>query len=481
MKVLFAASEAIPYAKTGGLADVAGTLVTELRKAKTPALLFLPLYKEIEEKFRPEDMGVKVNVNLNGESLSGSLHSHGPAVFIACDRFFGRPELYGTAEGDFPDNSKRFAFFSRAVLEAARALDFRPDIVHVHDWQVALVPLYLKTLYKRDLFYSGTKSVLTIHNMGYQGIFPKEELPYTGLPKDLFNPEGIEYFGRVNFLKGGLISADVITTVSPTYAREIMTPEQGFGLDGVLRKRADSVKGILNGIDYAAWDPASDGSIPARYSRADISGKARCKAALADRFGFKDRKAPVVAFIGRLSSQKGVDLFLPVAGEVAGWGANIAVLGKGDEYFQREMTKLSGGLKGRVHAEVSFDEPLARLIYAGADMFLMPSRYEPCGLGQLISMRYGTPAVARQTGGLADTIEDFSPFKCRGTGFLFKGQFPDDLRQCLRAALCTWLDRKRWDVLVKSAMKRDFSWKRPVREYLKLYSELAGRTDEHKT
>jgi starch synthase len=477
VKILMASPEAVPYAKTGGLADVAGALPGEFlrqRIEKIKIMLVLPLYKKIKAGFELENTGKNFSIKIGDKSYKGSIHKNEYAFFIGCDEFFARDELYGTPAGDYPDNDKRFVFFARAVLEAAQATDFRPDIIHVHDWQAALIPLYLKTLYRKNPFFSISKSVLTIHNLGYQGLFPKESLPLTGLGWEFFNPDGVEFWGKVNFLKAGIIGADMITTVSPTYAKEILTPEQGFGLDGLLRKRQANIRGILNGLDYTIWDPEDDSFIPKPYSFKNLTGKRESKKALLKECGFENAKAPIASFVGRLSWQKGVDMLLGAAQDLTSWGLHLAILGTGDEGYNRAFAALSKKLSPRMKAFITFDEKLSRLIYAGSDIFLMPSRYEPCGLGQMISMHYGTPPVARKTGGLADTIADYSPLLGKGTGFLFEEQSPAALKECLRSALLVYAAPGRWEEITRNSMRRDFSWRNSARNYIELYRELAA-------
>ena len=478
MNVLMAASEAFPYAKTGGLADVAGAITAEMAKLGNDVLFVMPYYRTIKERFSfpagKKAAGERFEITIDGRMVSGSLRRHENTVFIECDQFYDRPELYGTPSGDYPDNPQRFIFFSRAVFEAARLLGFRPDIIHCHDWQAGLVPQYLKTLYRDDGFFSGSKSVLTIHNMGYQGVFPADVLPLTGLPPELFNPEGFEFYGKMNFLKAGIMGADIVTTVSPAYAKQIQTPEFGFGLDGVLKKRAgqERLRGIINGIDDCRWDPSTDRHIPGNYSLKNLAGKRACKEKLSRLCGFKDHgQKPVVCFIGRLSLQKGTDLLAAIAGEAVPEGVNLLFLGKGDELYQRELEDIGGKYPGSVYVRIGFDEEFSHLVYAGSDIFLMPSRYEPCGLGQMIALRYGTPPVATDTGGISDTVRNYAPLSGSGTGFLFGGPTAQALRQSLWYALCVYRSAPRWRSVIKSAMAEDFSWKKSALEYMEVYEE----------
>ena len=476
MNVIMATPEAFPYAKTGGLADMAGTLAKELSKLKVQMLLFMPFYRTVKERFTPEKLDRSFEVEIGGQRISGELYRDGNTIFIGCDRFYDRPELYGTPSGDYPDNPQRFIFFSRAVFEAARLLDFKPDIIHCHDWQAGLIPLFLKMFYRKNVpFFAGAKSVLTIHNMGYQGIFTADVLPLTGLPAELFNPEGVEFYGKINFLKAGITGADMVTTVSPAYAAQIQTAEHGFGLDGVLLKCGGSLRGIINGIDYGVWDPARDGHITKAFNGKNfMEGKSACKKQLASACGFSDPEAPLVSFVGRLSYQKGVDLICAAAYDIASEGVNLLFLGKGDAVYQEELTALAERHNGRICVRIGYEEDLAHLIYAGSDIFLMPSRYEPCGLGQMISLRYGTPPVAADTGGLSDTVRNYLPMSGKGTGFLYEGDDPRSLKQSLWYALSIYQRADCWRRLVRNAMREDFSWKKPAALYKGLYHELTG-------
>lgn len=480
MKILLASSEATPYVKTGGLADVTGALLHEYRAMGMEAYVMLPLYRTIREQWDLEDTGLKVSVPVGERRFEGRIFSHGEAAFfIECDEFFQRRDLYGTSEGDYPDNAERFIFFCRSALEACSLLGLRPDVIHCNDWQTALIPFYLRTIYLGG-FFEKTSTIITIHNLGYQGLFDASRFPLTGLPRKWFNPEGLEFYGKVNFLKAGLVAADVITTVSETYAREILTPEHGFGLDGVLRKRASDVSGVVNGIETREWDPGSDAFLPARYDLSDLSGKAECTKRLEVECSLRkgEKNSPVVSMVGRLSSQKGIDIFLEAADEIVSMGARLVVLGKGDEYYQELVAGLGERHKGAIFVRIGYDEAFAHRVYAGSDMLLMPSQYEPCGLTQLIAMRYGTVPVARKTGGLADTIADYEPFRGQGTGFLFADYRASSLVECLRRAFCVFSDRRRWKRIVANAMGRDSSWRTSAQQYIALYqkaSEVKGQ------
>ena len=477
MKILIATPEATPYIKTGGLADVTGALLKEYTKMDLQPSIILPLYRQIREHFKLADTGHRVAVPMGNRTVSGSILSHGrSAYFLECDEFFDRSDLYGTPGGDYPDNAARFTFFARAALEACIALRLEPDVIHCNDWQTGLIPLYMKTLYRSNLF-SRTATLMTIHNLGYQGLFDVSSLPLTGLPAEWFNPEGIEFYGKINFLKAGLVASDSITTVSNTYAKEILTPEYGYGLDGFLRKRASVIHGIINGIDTDEWDPFKDTFITAKYGATDFSGKKVCKNDLMRECSLSvhGRDIPLLSFIGRLSAQKGLDILIEAADDIMAAGVNVIILGKGDEEIQDNILSLARRHKGRMFVKIGYDEAFAHRVYAGSDLFVMPSRYEPCGLGQLIAMRYGTIPVARRTGGLEDTITDYKPLRGSGTGFLFDDYRASSLEDCLGRALCAYMDKQRWRKLISGAMAQDFSWERSAKEYITLYADAIQR------
>lgn len=492
MKIAIVTSEAVPFSKTGGLADVTGTLFKEYLKMGVEAFLFVPLYKKTAEQFRNEiqDAGVELDIPLgravrkcrlywsNGamqcrkksSSLQHAATSTNRVFFISNDEFFNRDELYGTPYGDYPDNDQRFTFFCKGVLEACKRFDISPDIMHCNDWQTGLIPLYIKTLYKDAHVFRKTKSVITIHNLGYQGIFPSQSMEITGLGWDLFHMDGVEFYGNMNFLKAGIVGADVITTVSNTYAKEILTTENGFGLDGILRKRADRIYGILNGIDYKEWNPSDEKFLPYAYNKRRLSGKAKCKAELMKQCSLEgDLSTPVLSFIGRLSDQKGVNIIADAVPEIIAKGANIVIIGKGEEHYRTLLSSIKNRFGGRLFFYAGFDESIAHLTYAGSDIFLMPSKYEPCGLGQMIAMHYGTIPVARHTGGLADTIEDGE------TGFLFYKYSVQAFLDCINRALMNYDDKNFWQRMIRNAMSRDFSWRKSAKLYLELYDKITGK------
>ncbi len=478
MRILIATPEAVPYVKTGGLGDVTGALVKEFRKRNVEASLVLPLYKTIKDRFGPEPTGKSIGLRMGDTFIKGNIWvSDGSPVplayFIECEKLFGRRELYGPPGKDYPDNALRFAFFSMAVLETCLAMNISPDVIHCNDWQTGMLPLYLRGPYRRHL--DRTATLYTIHNLGYQGIFAEADLKYMGIGKDYFTPEGIEFYGKMNFMKAGLLYADMLTTVSRTYAREILDPEFGFGLEGVLRKRREDLYGVLNGIDYGEWDPAGDAMIPRNYGPGDLSGKEECRRALLKETGIRNDKSPLFGVVSRFSGQKGIDLISDAADGLASLGMNVVVLGRGDARYHDLLKDMAGRNPGRISVMTGFEERLARLIYAGSDFFLMPSRYEPCGLGQLIALRYGAVPVVRKTGGLSDTIRDYDHLAARGTGFFFEDYTPSALKNAVKRAACVFVDKRRMGRVVREAMNEDYSWSRPAGSYLGLYEKVVQR------
>ncbi|HXF82005.1 MAG TPA: glycogen synthase GlgA, partial [bacterium] len=412
---------------------------------------------------------------VEGAVVEGALPGSGlPIWLIEQPRFFDRPGLYGEGGADYPDNLARFAFFCRAVLQALDASGWPADVIHCNDWQTALIPPILRAERAER-----PATVLTIHNLAYQGIFPAEQFTLTGLPGAFFTLHGLEFWGQVNLLKGGLYFADMLSTVSETYAREIQTPEFGAGLDGVLRDRAADLVGILNGVDYSVWDPAVDPFLPARYSADDLSGKAVCKRALQEAFGLPVRPAaPLIGMVTRLVDQKGLDLVAAVIDEVLDAGAQVVLLGTGEPKYHELFETLMARRPEAFGVRLGFDNALAHLIEAGADIFLMPSRYEPSGLNQLYSLRYGTVPVVRRTGGLADSIVDTTPQTvANGTanGFVFEAYDAAALLGALRRALDAYRDRELWRTLQRHGMRADFSWERAAERYRALYERALQR------
>ncbi len=492
MKILMITSEAVPFAKAGGLGDAVTALSLALARAGNDVRILIPRYYAIDRS-RLERVGGPLGVpSAGGEEFAGVLRSTlpgspVPVYFLDHERHYGRDGIYGTkAEPDFADNPQRFAFLSRAAFQLCRSLGWIPDLVHAHDWPTALVPVYLRHLESYTEF-AKTASVLTIHNLGYQGVYGKDSFSSLGLPWSLFHGAGFEYYDRVNLLKAGIRSADCLTAVSPTYAREIQTPEFGFGLDGLLRHRSADLVGILNGADLDGWDPESDHYLPARFSAADLSGKAACKAALQRELGLpEDPDRPLVSMVSRLVDQKGVgELFGPLSGSAyrvcADMALQFALVGSGERWCEDEARSLSSRLPN-FRARIGYDERLAHLAEAGADFFLMPSRYEPCGLNQMYSLRYGTLPIVHRTGGLADTVENYNQDTGSGTGFMFDNLTPRAIYDTVGWAVWAWYNRRdHVEAMRARAMSRRFTWDRSAGEYLKLYEralDRASRRDE---
>jgi starch synthase len=480
LKILFVASEVVPFAKTGGLADVVGSLPIALMKLGCEVAVVLPKYKVISPekyKLRLEVKGMQVPMGMgevDANILSTRLgNSHGMVYLVEADRYFDREGFYGTPEGDYHDNAERFAFFSRAVLEMLKALNWYPDVLHLHDWQTGLVAPYLETLYRTQPHFEHMKTLFTIHNMAYQGTFPKYMLPMTGLNWGEFRPDKLEFYDQVNYLKAGLVYSTALNTVSPTYAKEIQTDEFGYGLQGVLQSRAKDLHGILNGIDYGEWNPGTDKEIPAQYTPKNIDHKQAAKRQLLKETGLKfDEDTPVIGLVSRLADQKGLDLIAGIVNEMLSENAQFVVQGLGDARYHALFQELRDQFPDKFSLNLKFDNRLAKLIYAGSDLFLMPSRFEPCGLGQLIALKYGTVPIVRKTGGLADTIENLSLDGKKGTGFVFENYLTEDLLATVRRALEAYHQPKIWEGLVQRGMQQDFSWDASAQKYLELYRQI---------
>ena len=480
MKVLFAASEVAPFAMTGGLADVAGSLPLALAALGHDVRIVLPRYRQVDRSTFGLKHAATFTVPLSSwkercDILTGTIGKNVTVYFINKDIYFDRPELYGTPKGDYPDNAERFIYFSRAIPELCRVLNFKPDIIHCNDWQTGLVPLYVRTLAANVEELRSARTVFTVHNLGYQGIFWHWDMGLTGLSWDVFTPEGIEFWGKMNLLKAGLVYSDVISTVSATYSREIQTTEYGHGLDGVLRKRSPDLYGIVNGIDYDEWDPAKDPTLLNTYSVSSLSGKKKCKEALQKQLKLPRVPAPVLGMVTRLSDQKGFDILMEALPRILARNCQLIILGTGDEQYHRMLTEASDVHRDRMRVLLKYDDILARRIYAGSDLFLMPSRYEPCGLGQMHALRYGTVPVVRKTGGLADTVIDFNRRTGKGTGFVFDEYSPDALADCVERALRSYSRPVVWKRIVQAGMKVDFSWNKSAKEYEKLYRKVMNK------
>ena len=471
------ASEAHPYAKTGGLAEVAAALPDALGRLGHRVTLVLPRYRGIDLS-GARSQAISMSIGARTQLVSFHSREERPGVtvvFVDVPELFDRPGgLYNVDGVDYADNGWRFAVFSRAALEYARLLGQRPSIIHAHDWQTGLVPVYQKMHFSPDPIVGGVPVVFTIHNLAFQGTFPAAALPSLGFGRELMDIQALEYWGQISYLKGGVNFSEQLTTVSPTYAREILTPEFGFGFEGVLTRRSDALTGILNGIDVERWNPDLDGFIGASYSRTDLSGKKVAKRRLLETAGLPVDRAddrPLIGLISRLTFQKGFDLISAVAGELMSLDASWVMLGSGDREYEDVWRSLAARFPDRVSTTIGFDERLAHQIEAGADLFLMPSRYEPCGLNQMYSLRYGTLPIVRSTGGLEDTVRDVT--EPGGNGFKFRGYSPADLVAAVRRALDLFGKPKEWRKIQQNGMKLDFSWDASAREYVKVY-EGAG-------
>jgi starch synthase len=469
-------SEASPWAKSGGLADVLGALPAALGELGHPIATVIPRY--MEARNAPSSLVIQdLPIFLNNRTYNAAIWempSNGTVLyFVDQPELFDRPGLYGDGAGDFPDNHLRFALLSKAAIEISRRL-FPADIIHCHDWQASLIPAFLRDPRTADPGVLGTRTLLTIHNLGYQGLFDRTTLSQIGLPAEFDNPAGIEFWGQINFLKAGIVFADALSTVSRRYSKEIQTPEFGFGLDGLLRERRDVLHGILNGADYSRWNPATDPHIPAQYSIADLRGKQICKRELLREMDLPadgiDR--PLIGVVSRFAAQKGFDLIGEAAPELFARSVCLAVLGNGEAEWESLFLSLQARFPRSISVKIGYDDALAHRIEAGSDMFLMPSRYEPCGLNQMYSLRYGTIPIVRATGGLDDTIVA-APHP-ESTGFKFHDYNGKALLDAVGLACTTWTDRKAWAAMMMRGMGHDFSWKTSAAEYSRLYRRIAS-------
>lgn len=485
MNVLMVSSEATPFAKSGGLADAVSALTRSLRRAGHDVRLVLPRYYSVDKaslEHLPGPLGVPMGAGEEWASVHATVlpGCDAPVYFIDHEGFFGREGIYGSkAETDYADNPRRFSFFSRAVFQLCRKLGWYPDVMHAHDWPSALVPVYRRWTETGPEF-SRCATVLTIHNLGYQGVYPKQAYPYFGLPWSLFHDSGLEFYDSINMLKAGLSCADMLSTVSPTYAREIQMPELGCSLDGLLRARSARLVGILNGVDLGEWNPADDRYLPATYSAGDMAGKAVCKRALQEEFGLPpDAGKPLIGMVSRLTDQKGVgELFGPAYGCAAplcrDMDIQFVVQGSGDDWCEAELASISSRVSN-FKAKIGYSERLAHLIEAGSDFFMMPSRYEPCGLNQMYSLRYGTLPIVHRTGGLADTVSNYDQDTGAGTGFMLDQLSPRAVYDTTGWAVWAWYNRpEHMKAMRERAMKQEFSWDRSAREYVSLYESAAA-------
>ena len=477
MHIVFAASECAPWAKTGGLADVIGALPRALTRLGHKVTVFIPYYRQVA-KAAPNAPVILPSVTIPFPSynrfvriLDGGTADGVHTCFVDCPELFDRESFYATPSGDYPDNAERFGLFSRAVIEACKVMGV-PDIFHVHDWQAAMLAVLLRSVYFFDPVLRRVPAVLTIHNAGYQGWFPPRTMETLLLPWDMFTFDKLEHYDTVDFLKGGIVYADAITTVSRKYAEEIQTSEFGNGLETILRQRSGDLFGILNGVDYGEWNPATDSNIAAHYSAANLAGKKECRRDLLHAFGLEGigEDTAVIGVVSRFATQKGFDFIVEIMDKLVNEDMVLLILGNGEEYYERLLTEMASHYPAKVRVEVKFDNVMAHKIEAGADIFLMPSRYEPGGLNQIYSLKYGTVPVVRATGGLEDTIDE-QPFG-GGNGFKFWGYSSSALLEALQRALGGFRNKKEWTEMMKRGMAQNFSWEAPAKEYERVYERV---------
>lgn len=481
LKVALVSSEVAPFAKTGGLADVSGSLPTALQALGCDIRVFLPYYSEVQNKdFEIRLLKDKLSAELGGSKIAFSLYTYERKkikfYFIDRDEYYDREFLYGTSKGDYPDNAARFAFFSKAVLNSIKAINFKADIIHCNDWQSALMPFYLRHELRNNEFFKNTKTLFTIHNLSYQGLFPQEAAAKIGIGSEFFTPDALEFYGKLSFMKAGILYSDAVNTVSRGYAREILTPEYGCGLDGLLQVRRDSLFGIVNGADYSEWNPETDNFIAANYSAKERSNKLKCKKDLLEQMKLKAPLGlPLLGVVTRLAEQKGIDIVADSIDRLIDMGFAMVILGLGDEKYHKILTALAKKYPKNIAVKIAFDNVLAHKIEAGCDMFLMPSRFEPCGLNQMYSLKYGTIPVVRATGGLDDAIVDYNKDPKNGNGFKFDRANTGDFIDALKRAVAVYNEKKEWEKLVVKAMGCDFSWKHSAEEYIKVYNIIRGK------
>jgi starch synthase len=486
INILYVVSEAVPFAKTGGLADVGGTLPQVIREMGNEIRIMMPKYNFSERKFKVHDViRLKdISIPFNNREINASVKSafitsskvKVQVYFLANDHYFSRDGLYTNphTKKEYKDNDERFIFFCKGTLETLKKLGWKPDIIHCNDWMTALIPAYLKTIYKDDPFFKDIKTIFTIHNLAYQGIFPKETFAKTGLPHEIFTENGVQSAGKLSFMKAGITYSDFITTVSEKYAQEIRSDEEiGCGLKNLLDKRKKDLLGILNGADYSVWDPETDKLIPSNYSIKDLKGKKENKKALVSKFNLKYKEdVPVIGIISRLADQKGFDLIGEIMTKLMHLNIQMVVLGTGDKKYHDLFDKMKKENPEKFGVYLGFNENLAHLIEAGSDMFLMPSKYEPCGLNQIYSMKYGTVPLVRAIGGLDDTIESIDPETGTGTGFKFKKYDSNELLKIIKKAVDLYSNQKIWTKVMKNCMSRDYSWNVSAKKYINVYKKL---------
>jgi len=484
MKICYAASEMAPFIKTGGLGDVLGALPEAMQKQGNDVKVFIPYYKSLDtgdHKVKPVNTNIEIKINDKNYPLKVNKirykKNNMEIYLIGSDYYFDRVGLYGDPKTglDYPDNDERFLFFARSVLALLKELHFKPEIVHAHDWQAALIPVFIKTDFEKDPFFTNVKSILTIHNLAFQGEFKPERYKLLDLPDKLLAPATgpFEFYGKVNFLKAGITYADYITTVSNRYANEIQTKEFGCGLDGVLNERKENLFGILNGVDYKVWSPSRDHKIYTTYHIANLSGKRTNKIDLLNELQLPIRDAaPLIGVISRLEDQKGWSLIKEAADDILSMNVQLVVLGTGQKEYHELLEQLEKKYPDKCKVILKFNDQMAHKIEAASDIFLMPSIFEPCGLNQMYSLKYGTIPIVREVGGLADTVIDYDPNNNNGTGFVFKKKDSKAMLVAIKRAVELFARKRTWTKFMKVGMKKDFSWSRTAKEYAKLYKNL---------
>jgi starch synthase len=478
MHILMVTPEANPFARSGGLAEGIYALAWSLVRLGHQVTVVLPLYRQVRESGRPLNFtGQTLSIPISWKTMPAEIYTSeiDPLLnfyFVGQDALFNREGLYGTTYGAFEDNAERFIFFSRAVVEMIEALELKADICHCHEWQTGLVPVYLRTLYNDRPILQKLAVVYTVHNVGYQGLFSSFDMPLTGLGWELLSPKGLEFYGKINLMKGGLVFADLLSTVSGKYREEILTPEYGFGLEGLFQERSSELYGIPEGVDYFRWNPARDSYLAAPYDADNLAGKKACKAALLNLFGLNlppDR--PLIGLTTRFFERKGIDLLENSLDDLMRLGVGFVLQGTGEERHQYLLQEINQRHPRRMGLSVGFTEELAHQIIAGSDIFLMPSRYEPSGLDQLYCLRYGTIPVVRATGGLDETIQEYNPGSGQGNGFKFAGYTPAELLGAVQRTLALYQDQSSWQTLIRKNMALDFSWDTVAPKYMDLYQQ----------
>ncbi|MEI7543126.1 MAG: glycogen synthase GlgA [bacterium] len=478
LKILIAASEVVPFAKTGGLADVTGALPKALRELGHDVRVVMPLYRKINrEKYGIEETSATININIALVDHPAVIHkcllpnSDVIVYFIDCPSFFDREEIYRTPQGEYWDNNERFMYFSKAIIEMIQVIDWVPEVIHCNDWHTGLVPVFLKTIYADNPIVKDIATVYSIHNIAYQGCASEEMISHAGLPWEIFNMHQLEFYGGINYMKGGIVFSDVINTVSEKYKEEIKTYEYGYNLEGALWGRDKDLFGILNGIDYTSWNPATDNLLPVNYTPETTELKLEVKKQLLEEFGLKYyENVPLIGLVSRLDDQKGLDFIETIIEDMMNLNLQFILLGTGEEHYHKLFSELALRFPEKLGVALLFDNGKAHRIYAGSDMFLMPSRFEPCGLGQLISLKYGTVPIVRETGGLADTIKQYNFKEKKGNGFVFQGYNPWDLFMAIHVATDTYKNQAVWKRIQQTGMKENFSWDLAAANYIELYA-----------